>query len=152
LSGLSDGFHTVVAYAKDQNGEVYARERTFVVDTTVPEISVFSLPNKKYDKCDLALNFTVNESVWNIKYSLDGKKNVTVEGNTTLFDLFYGVHNVTVYESDYVGNIGASETIFFTIVEPQPEPESLPATMVMASMASVVFVGAGLLLYFKKRK
>jgi hypothetical protein len=150
LSGLSDGSHKVVAYAKDQNGEVFASEKTFKVDTTAPEISVFSLANKTYDKCTLSLNFTVNESVWNIKYSLDGEKNVSVEGNPTLFGLSYGVHNVTVYASDYVDNIGASETIFFTIVEPKPEP--FPPTMVMTSMASVAFVGAGLLLYFKKRK
>ena len=158
LSGLSDGSHKVVAYAKDQNGEVYARERAFKVDTTVPEISVFSLANKTYNACDLPLNFTVNESVWNIKYSLDGEKNVNIEGNTTLFGLSYGEHNVTVYASDYVGNIGASETIAFTIVEPKPEPESQFASISVitiisvAILVAVIVAGLGLLVYLIKRR
>jgi hypothetical protein len=128
----------------------------FNVDTTSPVVSVLSPENASYESTanllDVTLDLTVNELVSEIRYSLDGQENVTIAGNTTLANLQYGEHNVTVYASDYVGNVGASETIFFTIVEPQPEPESFPTTMIMVPIGSVAFVGAGLLLYFKKRQ
>jgi hypothetical protein len=150
LSGLSDGFHTVAAYAKDQNGKVYAREITFEVDTTLPEISFLSVDEKTYDECGIQVNFTVNEPVSQITHSLDGQKNVTIAGNTTLTNLTYGEHNFTVYAWDIAGNVGSSETIIFTIAE--PEPELSQTILVIAPVASVAVVGAGLLVYFKKRK
>ena len=152
LSGLSDGSHTVLAYAKDQHGKVYSRERTFEVDATSPEISVFSLENRTYEKCDVPLNFTVNESVLKKAYSLDGKKNVSIAGNKTLVGLSYGVHNITVYATDKAGNIGASKTIIFTLTKPEPEIEPFPTTLVIASVITIAIVCAGLLVYFKKRK
>jgi hypothetical protein len=57
-----------------------------------------------------------------------------------------GVHNVTVYAWDTAGNVGASETITFTVT---PFPT---APVVAASVASIAVVTAGLLVYFKKRK
>jgi len=93
----------------------------------------------------------VDELVSQIAYSLDGQENVTVAGNTTLTGLSPGEYNVTVYAQDTVGNVGASETIYFNIAE-KPEPESFPTTLVIALVATVVFVGVGILLYFKKRK
>ena len=150
LSGLSDGYHTVVAYVKDQNGKFFSRDRTFEVDTALPEISVFSVENKTCDKCIVPLNFTVNESVLKMSYSLDRENNVSIAGNTTLIGLSYGWHNVTVYAVDNAGNIGASKTILFNLTEPKPEPSL--NILVTAPIASVVVAGAGLLVYFKKRK
>jgi hypothetical protein len=57
------------------------------------------------------------------------------------------LHNITVYARDEFENIGASETISFTVAEPFPA-----APVAVASVATVVLVGAGLLLYFRKRK
>jgi hypothetical protein len=62
------------------------------------------------------------------------------------------VHNVTAYAWDVAGNVGTSETITFTIAEPELFPAT-PATVAsVASVASVATAGAGLLVYFKKRK
>jgi hypothetical protein len=116
------------------------------LDTTPPSVSVLFLGNKTYDKSYVPLIFTVNESVRKIAYSLDGKGNVTIAGNTTLNDLSYGEHNVTVYATDIAGNIGTSSTIDFNIAEP------FPTALVVASVVLVVVIGIGLLVYFKKRK
>jgi hypothetical protein len=98
------------------------------------------------------LLFTVDKLVNWTGYSLDGKDNVTVAGNFTLSGLLAGVHNITVYARVDNGNIGASETITFTI-DTLPEPEPFPTTAVAAaSGASAVLVVAGLLVYLKKRK
>jgi len=150
LSGLSEGSHKVMAYAKDQNGKVYSYERNFAIDTTLPDISILSVENKTCDKSDVPLNFTVNESVPKITYSLDGQGNVTIAGNTTLTGLSDGEHNVTVYAWDNAGNIGASEIIYFSIAKEQ-ESEPFPTTWVATAVAPVAVVSVGLLVYFTKR-
>jgi hypothetical protein len=98
---------------------------------------------------DVALDFTVNEQVTKTSYSLDGQSNVTVAGNTTLSGLTVGEHNVTVYAWDAAGNVGASETILFTITEPEPE---LAVPVAAGSVAVLASVSAGILVYFKKRR
>jgi FlaG/FlaF family flagellin (archaellin) len=114
-----------------------------------PSVSIASPENKTYDTFDVPLNFTVNESGSQITYSLDGQNNVTAAENITLTGLSYGEHNITVYATDIAGNIGASETITFTVAK---EPEPFPTAIVAVIVASVAVVGAGLLVYFKKRK
>lgn len=117
------------------------------VDNLVPSIKVLSPENKTYEASDVLLNVTINESVSQIRYSLDGQDNVTIAGNTTLTDLSNGNHNLTVYATDKAGNTGTSETITFSIVE--PFPTVLIAT---SSVVSVAVISIGLLVYFRKRK
>jgi hypothetical protein len=64
---------------------------------------------------NLTLDFVVDTSVSWIRYSLDGKNNETVTGNFTLSELTYGLHNVTIYAQDLLGNEGASATTNFTV-------------------------------------
>jgi len=161
LINLSEGSHSITVYEGYQfqgipenpsleRYEVYAYDYTnFTIDTIAPNISFLSPENIVYNISDLSLNFTVNEPVSKFTYSLDERDNVTISGNTTLTDLPYGEHNVTVFATDEVGNTGASETIFFSIPEP---PEPFPTTLVVASAIIVAVVGIGLLVYFKKRK
>ena len=117
------------------------------VDRTAPKIVVLSPEGKIYYHTNVTLDFTVNETTSRLSYSVDGQSNVTVSGNTTLNGLPIGGHNITVYAQDKVGNVGASETVYFTIAEPFP---TVP--VVAASTASIAVVSAALLVYFKKRK
>jgi hypothetical protein len=118
-------------------------------DVTPPEIAVLSPENRTYYTVDVALNFTVNEPVSSMHYTLDDE-NFEISGNTTLIGLPYGSHNLTVYATDAADNTGASETINFTIAE---EPEPFPTTLVAtASAATATMIGIILLVYFKKRK
>jgi N-acetylneuraminic acid mutarotase len=122
----------------------------YKTDFTPPKITFLSPENKTYFGGDVSLNFTVDKTVTWVRYSLDAQDNVTITGNTTLSQLSYGLHNVTVYAQDTAGNVGASETGSFNFAkEPEPFPATLAAT---ASIVSVVAVYAGLLIYFKKRK
>jgi hypothetical protein len=118
---------------------------SFTVDTIRPKVSIISYQNITYNTPDIPLNLAVNENAASITYSLDGQDNVIVYGNTTLRGLPNGGHNVTVYAMDEAGNIGASETIHFTI-------KSLPTNLIVTSIASVAVIGLVLLVYFKKRK
>jgi parallel beta-helix repeat protein len=122
------------------------------LQTTPPRISLGSPLNQTYYDSSVSLNFSVNvlspiKSVNWTGYSLDGKQNVTITGNTTLTGLSSGIHNVTVYANDTYGNTAASETVTFTI--PEPFPTALVAA---ASGASIAIIVVGLLVYFKKRK
>jgi len=83
-----------------------------------PLITVLSPENKTYTSTFIPLTFTVNEATSWIGYSLDNQANVTVTVNITLSGLPEGAHSVTVYANDTAGNIGASETVYFTVALP----------------------------------
>jgi nitrous oxidase accessory protein NosD len=122
------------------------------LDTTPPSISIISPENKTYKSSNVNLTFTISEKASEIGYSLDGQHNVSITGNTTLNGLSYDSHNVTVYATDKTGNKGASETITFILTE-KTEPEPFETVLVVAaSIGIVAVVGAGLLVYFKKRR
>jgi N-acetylneuraminic acid mutarotase len=115
--------------------------------TVPPVIDVASPVNQTYNASSVSLDFSLNKpAVW-MGYSFDGRDNVTVNGNVTIEGLSNGLHNVTVYARDELGNTGVSETIKFSVEVPFPTELAIAA-----SVATVAFVGAGLLLYFKKRK
>ncbi|MBT0159643.1 hypothetical protein G4O51_06630 [Candidatus Bathyarchaeota archaeon A05DMB-2] len=120
----------------------------FTIDTIAPIILLLSVENKTYTTSDILLTFITKEPVSQTSYSLDGKDNVTIAGNTTLTGLTNGDHNLTIYATDMAGNIGASESIYFSVNAPGSLPTTLVAT---ASGASMAIIGLGLLVYFKKR-
>jgi N-acetylneuraminic acid mutarotase len=117
-------------------------------DGAAPEVAVVSPENKTYYTANVTLNFTVNEPVFSVHYELDGET-FEISGNTTIAGLAVGAHNVTVSAFDAAGNMGASETVFFAIAEPEPFPTVLVAT---ASGASAAIIAVGLLVYFRRRK
>jgi hypothetical protein len=117
----------------------------FTIDTKPPKVSIPLLENKTYGTSTIPLNFITNEPFSQSAYSLDGQENVTIAGNTTLTGLANGEHSLTVYAKDEAGNIGFSETFYFSV------EESFPTAMVVALIVAVAVIGLGLLVYFKKR-
>lgn len=99
----------------------------------------------------LSLNFTVDEPVTKITYSIDNQNNVSIAGNTTLTNLPYGSHNLTVYATNRAGDVGASQAINFTISEPKPFPISTEIIIASAIIA-IVCIGFVFLLYRRHRK
>ncbi|MGD6852922.1 MAG: hypothetical protein ACQCN6_12765 [Candidatus Bathyarchaeia archaeon] len=57
-----------------------------------------------------------------------------------------GAHNVTVYAQDEYGNVGSSETVFFTVAS-----KPVPVVALAIGVAAVVIAAVGLFLYCKKR-
>lgn len=139
LFNLSEGWHKITVYCDTGYLNSYNDEDTvdFFVDT-IPVITLLSFENRTFETCDVSLNLTVNQAFSKITYSLDGQDNITIRGNTTLSDLSYGEHNVTVFVTDTNGNTGNSETVFFTIAEP---PVPFPTLVATASLVTItVFV------------
>jgi nitrous oxidase accessory protein NosD len=145
LTLLSEGMHSLTAYAEDMAGNEGSSTVIFTVDTIPPLILILSPADKTYDTSNIPLNFTVSESVSQITYSLDGEENVTITGNMTLSKLANGDHNLTVYAKDKAGSVGASETTYFSVDAP------FPTTLVIAPIASAAVIGLGLLVCFRKR-
>ena len=126
LSDLSDRSHYVVVYANDTVGNMGASSTVyFTIDTTSPVITILSPQNKTYSTSSVPLTFTLNELTSWIGYSLDNQANVTITGNTTLTGLSDGVHTITVYANDTVGNMGYSDTVYFTVDTVSPNIEIL---------------------------
>jgi hypothetical protein len=156
LTNLSQGAHTLTVWVRAEqfmlsySWGVWAIFKTvsFNIDFTPPHISILSPENKAYNTSDVPLDFTVNEAVVHISYSLDGQENVTAAGNMTLTRLSNGAHNVTVYAADEAGNMGASETATFTVAVPEP----FPVVPVVTISVIIAVVTVGILVYFKKRK
>ena len=117
-----------------------------------PKISIMSPENKTYTESNVTLSFTVNKPVTWIGYSLDNQAQVTITENTTLTNLPTGLHNIAVYAKDELETTGTSETIHFEVNTPdivEPFPTGLVVT---ASLVSMTFISAGLLMLFKKRE
>lgn len=166
LPELPEGSHSVTVYSEyalysfTANGVYYPKYAVwdhntvyFTIDHGIsPVISNLSLENKTYSQNKLPLNFTTDEPTSWIGYCLDQQANATITGNVTLTGLAEGAHSIMVYANDTAGNMGASEKIFFTIIQ-ETQSEPFPTTLVAtASGASVAVIGMGLLVYFKKRK
>jgi hypothetical protein len=116
----------------------------FTIDTTPPVISILSTGDK-YDTSDVFLNFTVNELVSQITYSLDGQDKVSIPENTTLTELSNGDHNVTIYATDLAGNTG-SETMYFSVEIP------FPIALVLTSVIITVVVVFAVFLLLRKQR
>jgi hypothetical protein len=112
-----------------------------------PVISNLSFENKTYDSVNQSLSFTINKQTSWMGYSLDGKENITVNGNTMLSGLSYGSHSIVVYANDTVGNVGSSNTIYFSVTKP-----FLTATLIAALIVLIAVISICLLIYFKKHK
>jgi hypothetical protein len=104
-----------VAYViDDDNIDNYPLAEPYTA--TTPEISILS-PSGNYNVSSVPIEFTVDQPVAWMGYSLDGAQNVTSSGNQTLTDLSNGNHTVTVYANDSFGNMGSAE-FEFTVSAP----------------------------------
>lgn len=93
--------------------DVNEQYKPFGYGTVAPKVQITSPENKTYAEVSLA--FTVNRgTVW-MGYSLDNHANITILSETQLSALSQGSHNVTIYCNDSLGNMGSSNTVFFSI-------------------------------------
>lgn len=117
---LNDVMYVIGGYV--DSGEVTADNQAYhpIGFSPLPEIRVLSPIMQVYNESSVFLNFTVDRPVSWMSYSLDKSDNTTITGNYTLLELSAGIHNVTVYAGDSFGNVGASETVVFTVIDQYP--------------------------------
>jgi hypothetical protein len=146
LSGLSQGSHSIVVYGNDTFGNMGVSDAvSFSVDTVPPRVVVLVPEDATYGGTDIQTEFTVDEPVSWMAYSLDEQNNVTVTGNVTLAVLENGAHSLKVYATDLYGNTGASRTVRFSI-------EPFPTVWVVAVAVTITIAVATGYLLIKRRK
>lgn len=110
-------------------------------DRTPPSITILSPEGRTYNISEIPLTLTINEPVAWIAYNLDGQGNNTISGNTTLSFPSRGSHSLIVYAQDNAENMGASQTVSFTIIAETSEPLPIWVVVAIAAVAVVATVG-----------
>jgi parallel beta-helix repeat protein len=113
-SGIWNASYILDQYNKD-NYPLMSNPLPPPSDTTPPAVVIISPENRSYNVNNVSLTFAVNESVFRMAYSINGRSNVAITANTTLTNLSEGSYNIIVYATDSFGNNGASNTTLFTI-------------------------------------
>jgi hypothetical protein len=153
IGNLSDGLHNLTVYAEitywHYGLSSVLSSVQFTIDTSPPTISELSIGNNTYNQQTIPLSFNVDENASWTAYNLDNQGNETIQGNTTLTELSDGSHSIVVYANDTAGNMGKTDTVFFTVKNLTAE-EFIPAIALSGTI--VIAVAVGLLFYFKKRK
>ena len=110
--------------------------------------------NATYDLTDVPLVFRIDGDASWLAYRLDHQENSTICGNVTLAGLGEGSHSLVIYANDTFGNLGVSDTVFFSVSLPAPSLIDLIGSLAVPAVAvvSVATVSFGLVVYFLKRK
>jgi hypothetical protein len=148
LINFQEGHHSITVYAKDEAGISGNSETVYF--TIVPSsslISVSSPSNTTYTTDTISLQYTVNESLSAVTYSLDNKTKASTTEKTVLSNLSEGSHNITLFAQDTQGNTVTSNTIFFTVKTENP----LTTVLILIILVTIIGVST-LIIYFKKTK
>jgi hypothetical protein len=113
-----------------------------------PSIRIIKMQNESYQN-NLPIEFSVDEPISWMGYSLDDKTNVTFMGNTTLNELAFGPHKLVVYANDTLGNIGTTGTLNFTIIKPEP---FLPEVLLLVIVSSILGLIVTTLLFYRRHR
>jgi PKD repeat protein len=84
-----------------------------VVGNPPPAITVISPQNTTYNEASVNLTIELSKPASWVGYSLDGQANVTVTSN--VLSVPDGHHSLIVYANNTAGNMGSSETVYFTV-------------------------------------
>ena len=116
----------------------------------VPIIEVQSPQNKLYNLNKIELIFLApsivlpeNRSFSSFSYSIDGFREVPIDGNTTITGLSWGSHSVVVYGEDDLGYVESSQTVYFDVI--------FSTTWIIILIVLLIAI-LGLWAYFKKLK
>lgn len=108
----SDGYVLNLTAAKNSVGDFDILMTNYYDVSMPPRVFIISPTNTTYTKVYLPLTFASDARAF-FTYSLDGRRNITIRGNTTLW-VDNGKHSIIVYARDRQGLVGTSEKVFFS--------------------------------------
>ncbi len=128
-----------------------------IYNTPPPNIIVYAPKNQSYIFTNISsnvipLNFTVDKRTSWIGYSLDNQNNITITENITLTGLSEGQHKLVMYANDTIGNMGTSQTIYFTIAREESILQGGFSILFVVIVVVATIVALSALFYFKKHK
>jgi len=83
-----------------------------------PIIEIISPENKTYKSVEI--DYKVNKVVSLVSFSLDDEQNITLTQNSRVLNIPDGTHSIVLFARDNLGNIGASQKVYFTIDNAAP--------------------------------
>ncbi|MCL1978009.1 MAG: hypothetical protein FWG55_07930 [Candidatus Bathyarchaeota archaeon] len=83
-----------------------------------PIIEIISPENKTYKS--IQIDYKINKAISWVGFSLDNNTNKTLTGPAQITDIPDGQHSIIIFAKDTLGNIGASQPIYFTIDNAAP--------------------------------
>jgi len=113
LAVLNDVLYAIGGFDGQEWLDINERYQPAGYGTIPPKVLVTSPENNTY--AEAKLSFTVNRGVDWIGYSLDNQANVTIKSEIALTNLTDGNHKITLFANDSFGNMGNSNTVFFSI-------------------------------------
>lgn len=113
-------------------------------------LKILSPLNYTYNDSSISLTYSVNRPVNWVGFSLDGKENVTLIGNTTLFELAGGQHNLTLYAKKDLKSITVQQSVTFLVVESTQASQNAP--LIASSLVILALIGLIAILYSRWTK
>jgi hypothetical protein len=144
ITGLTQGDHSIVFNAEckgryspdiykmvDFTTNASSPKTSFRVDANItdkesPKISILSPKQGVYNSSDIAVTFAASDTYNQVKYILNGQKEETINGKTTLTGLLDGANNLALVATNVAGYSQTSAVCFtvsglpiITIISPQ---------------------------------
>ena len=121
LGDVPEGSHSIVVYANDTFGNMgHSSTIWFTIDMKSPVITMSNPLNSTYASSVLWIEFSADEPISWVGYSLDGGVVVPEVGNFSIGPLSEGSHMITIYMNDSAQNM-VSSSVWFTIDTLAPE-------------------------------
>ena len=158
IDGIPIGNHSVTLKAHAGGGYSYSNGSSYVFDVDKSQLLNFSMhiqPSINFLSkhanvtSQFPLNFTINEPLSWMGYSLDNSNNVTIKGNTTLTGLRTGNHSLFVYANNTFNDMAKSEPIFFSVQTPTTP---LDWFILATSTPALIVIGVTALLFYRRKK
>jgi hypothetical protein len=156
---LSEGQHKLTVYLKTyiettakppaMSGE--ATVYFSVGDTEPPKIALNGINNATFNQTSIPLTFTTNEVTSWMSYCLDNGTQTTITANTTLA-VTPGNHTIVMYANDTKGNLGQSETAYFSVQMPEGLDLQPSGPSVLVAIVLGVVVAVGVLVFCLRKR
>ncbi len=120
---LADGLHNITVWANDSAGNINSSMVWFTIDSAAPTIqkqSPLTITNNKTPLLNVSFGEIVKYTWYTVDDLLNGSFFVETQNLTLSMPVLSdGLHNVTVYANDSVGNLNYT-TFYFTVDTIQP--------------------------------
>jgi hypothetical protein len=159
MGNLTNGYHSLTAYALDTQRKVMSTSTTFLVNTSFSYPKFLLSPmNASYSKNEVPLTYTTARAIRPVVYyRLDDYSNyiggIVLTYNITLSGLSEGQHKVTIKAENVFGNY-SENTVYFEVNTVKPEQPLVLGTQTIAlgiAVAVIVVVAVAVIMLYKKK-
>ncbi len=161
MRNLTNGYHSLTAYALDTQSKVISTSTTFLVNTTFSYPKFLLSPmNTSYSKNEVPLTYTTGRAIRPVVYyRLDDYSDyiggIVLTYNITLSGLSEGQHKVTIKAENVFENYSENTVYFEVNTAKTEEPLAFGTQMIALGIAVAVIIAitvAAIMLYKRRKK